>query len=141
MKRALLLVIAILICTGLAAGFSRHDEIDLADFNNHPDAYDGRLIQVSAQVIAVNADGKSLELFDSQSRTSIQVRLTGLRKSERSALLRSEIRRVAVSGRAAVVEGRLIIEAQRIEPLPPLTAIAKHDTAPQVEEATVNVVN
>ena len=140
MKRALLLVIAILICTGLAAGFSRHDEIDLADFNNHPDAYDGRLIQVSAQVIAVNADGKSLELFDSQSRTSIQVRLTELRKSERSALLRSDIRRVAVSGRATVVDGRLIIEAQRIEPLP-LTAKVKHETAPPVEEATINVAN
>jgi hypothetical protein len=59
-----------------------------------------------------------MELFDSQSRTVIQVRLTQLSKAERAALMRSNVRRVAVSGRAWMVGGRLTIDAQKVAPLP-----------------------
>jgi len=105
-------------CAGLAVAYNRDNGTDIADFASHPEAFEGRIVEVSAKVVAISADSKSLELFDSQSNTLISVRLTGLRKAERSALMLSDVRRVMVSGRATVVAGRLIIDAQRIQILP-----------------------
>lgn len=102
---------------GLTKAHAANDRLDLAEFASHPETFAGRLIEVNAQVIAINADGKSLELFDSQSRTRISVRLTQLRKSERAALMSSDVRRVLVSGRASVVAGRLTIDAQSVQPV------------------------
>jgi len=97
----------------MASGVS--DRVDLTEFAKHPEAFAGRVIEVRAPVIAINADGKSLELFDSQSRLQIAVRLTQLRKSERLALMSSDVRTIVVSGRASVVAGRLTIDAQNIQ--------------------------
>src|SRR5690349_13662415 len=83
---------------GLAAAHGADERLDIADFAGNPEAFSGRNIEVNARVIAINADGKSLELFDSQSNTRISVRLTQLRKAERVALMRSDVRRVLVSG-------------------------------------------
>ena len=115
MNRTLSLTISFLMFTGLAVAHGRTNQID---FNNRPEDFDGRIVEVSAQVIAINADSKSMELFDSQSRTVIQVRLTQLPKAERTALMRSNVRRVSVSGRASVVGGRLTIDAQKVAALP-----------------------
>ena len=109
------LIIACL--AGLTKAHGASDPLDLAEFASHPETFAGRLIEVNAQVIAINADGKSLELFDSQSRTRISVRLTQLRKSERAALMCSDVRHVLVSGRASVVAGRLTIDAQSVQPV------------------------
>jgi len=109
------LIIAGFAVSTMALGLN--DRLDLADFASHPEAFAGRLIEVNAQVIAINADGKSLELFDSQSRTRISVRLNQLRKSDRMALMGSDVRHVLVSGRASVAGGRLIIDAQSVQPL------------------------
>ena len=94
------------------------DQVDLAEFACHPEAFAGRTIEVKANVIAINADGKSVELFDSQTRTRIDVRLTQLRKADRLALLHSDLKRVTVSGRASVLSGRLTIDAQSIQAVP-----------------------
>src|SRR5215813_5770534 len=102
---------------GLTNVYGGDEGLDIADFAGHPEAFDGRMIEVNARVIAINADGKSLELFDSQSGTRIAVRLTQLRKADRVALMRSDVRRVLVSGRASVVGGRLTIDAQRVQPV------------------------
>ena len=103
---------------GLAAAHYRDGGLDIADFASHPEIFDGRVIEVKAKVVAISADSKGMELFDSQSNTLIGVRLTGLRKSERTALMRGDVRRVVVSGRATVVGGRLTIDAERIQVLP-----------------------
>jgi hypothetical protein len=103
---------------GLAAAHYRDSGLDIADFASHPETVDGRVIEVKAKVVAISADTKGMELFDSQSNTLIGVRLTGLRKSERTALMLRDVRRVVVSGRATVVGGRLTIDAQRIQVLP-----------------------
>jgi hypothetical protein len=103
--------------TGLAAANYRN-VIDIADFASHPEAFEGQVIEVKAKVVAISADSKSLEVFDSESNTLIGVRLTGLRKSERTALMLSDVRRIVVSGRATVIGGRLTIDAQRITVLP-----------------------
>ena len=123
MKRALLLTVSFLIVTGVAAASERHNQIEIADSSAHSEVSDGRIVEVTAQVVAINADSKAMELFDSQSKTMIQVRLTQLRKSERSALMLSGVRRVAVSGRASMVGGRFTIDAQRVVVVPLATNI------------------
>ena len=125
MNNTFRLTLSFLIITcfaGSTLALGLNDRLDLADFASHPEAFAGRMIEVNAQVIAINADGKGLELFDSQSRTRISVRLTQLRKSERAALMCSDVRRVLVSGRASVVGGRLTIDAQSVQPLAPNAA-------------------
>ena len=121
MNRAIKTTVSLLILSlwvGVGAAYGRDDRIDLAEFNTHPETFDGRMVEVSAQVIAISADSKSMELFDSASSTMIQVNLKQLPKAERSALMLSSVRRVAVSGRASTVAGRMVIEAQKIVVLP-----------------------
>jgi hypothetical protein len=102
---------------GLACASEVSERVDLTKFAGQPEALAGRLIEVSAQVIAINADRKSLELFDSQSRTRISVRLNQLKKADRLALMRANVRRISVSGRASVVAGRLTIDAESVRPV------------------------
>jgi hypothetical protein len=121
MKRAVSLLGLVLILTGftgIAAADVRYDKINIADFCNNPAAFDGRSIEVSGRVIAINAQSKSLELFDSQSKTVVVVRLSQLPKSERVALINNDVRRVGVSGRARMVGERLVIDAEKIDVLP-----------------------
>ena len=70
-----------------------------------------------------------MELFDSESKTMIVVRLSQLRKSERSALINNDVRRVGVAGRVRMVGKRLMIDAERIEILPVETKL-KDQTVP-----------
>ena len=102
---------------GLTMARSGNKRLGIADFINNPETLKGRVIQVQARVIAINADGKSLDLFDSQSKTRIAVRLTQLRKSERAALIHTDVRDVVVSGRASVEGGLLTIDAQSVAPV------------------------
>jgi hypothetical protein len=104
--------------TGLTRASSIGDQVNLADFASHPETFAGRLIEVNARVIAISADGKNLELFDSQSRTRIAVRLTQLPKTERLTLMQNDVRRVSVSGRASVIAGRLTIDADSVQIMP-----------------------
>ena len=121
MNRAFFLSVLLLVfvgVAGIAAADVRYEKINLADFCNNPEVFDGRSVEVSARVIAINAESKSMELFDSASSTMIEVKLRQLRKSDRSALINNDVRRVEVSGRARMVEGRLVIDAEKIEILP-----------------------
>jgi len=136
MNTALRFTLSLFIITffaGLTFASSAGDQINLAEFADRPEALAGRNIEINANIIAINADGKSLELFDSQSRTRIDVRLTQLRKADRLTLLHSKVRRVSVSGRASVVAGRLTIDARRIQSAPSneaarVEAVEKDDT-------------
>lgn len=75
-------------------------------------------VEIRAQVVAISADSKSMVLFDSPSKKMIDVRLNHLKKNERNALIRGDVRRVLVTGRASLVDGRMVIYAERIEALP-----------------------
>jgi len=121
MKRAVSVLGLVLILTGftgIAAADVRYDKINIGDFCNNPAAFDGRSVEVSGRVIAINAQSKSMELFDSQSKTVVVVRLSQLPKSERVALINNDVRRVGVSGRARMVGARLVIDAEKIDVLP-----------------------
>ena len=132
MKRAVSLLGLVLILTGftgIASADVRYDKINIADFCNNPAAFDGRSVEVSGRVIAINAQSKSMELFDSQSKTVVVVRLSQLPKSERAALINNDVRRVGVSGRARMVGERLVIDAEKIATLPADTNM-KDQTVP-----------
>ena len=121
MNRAFCLLSLVIIFTGFtgtAAADVRYAKINIAAFCNSPEALEGRFVEVSARVIAINAESKSMELFDSESKTMIVVSLSQLRKSERSSLITNDVRRVTVSGRARMVGERLMIDAEKIEILP-----------------------
>jgi uncharacterized membrane protein affecting hemolysin expression len=85
---------------------------------NQLDESKEQFVEVRAQVVAIGADSKSMVLFDSPNKKMIDVRLDHLTKNERKALIRSDVRRVLVTGRASLVDGRMVIDAQRIEALP-----------------------
>ena len=75
----------------------------------------GRTVEVQARVVAIHADGQSLELYDSASRTRISVQLAQLPKADRKALIRSDVREVLVRGQVSMVAGRLTIHAESVQ--------------------------
>ena len=102
---------------GLGVAYSTNERLDFASFASNPESFAGRTVEVEARVIAINAKGKSLELFDSPSRTRITVQLTQLSKAERMTLMNSDVRKVVVRGQVSVVDGRLTIQAQSVTPV------------------------
>lgn len=124
---------------GLAMASVPGDRVDLANFATHPELLAGRTIEVTANVIAISADGKSLEMFDSNSRTRVDVRLTQIPKAQRLALINSDVRRVMVSGRASVVAGRLTIDAESVQSIQ-LIDDARIQTDAQQEAVQIEVV-
>jgi hypothetical protein len=135
----LIIFLSILSFAGFAMASVPGDRVDLAAFATHPEALAGRTIEVTANVIAINADGKSLEVFDSISRTRIAVRLTQLPKAQRMALISSDVRRVMVSGRASVVAGRLTIDAASVQSIQVIDEARVQNSAQQ-EAVQVEVV-
>jgi len=110
------LTLSFLIVICFAGLTMAHDErLNVADFASNPDAFAGRTVEVQARVIAINADGQSLELYDSPSRTRISVQLAQLSKAERKALIRSDVREVLVRGQVSMVAGRLTINAESVQ--------------------------
>jgi hypothetical protein len=102
-------------CAGLAAAHTTNDEINSVELRNHPELFDGRSVEITGRVIAINADSKSLELFDSESKTTLRVRLEGLTRAQRDLLISSDVRRVRVVGRASMSRNRLVIDAEKVE--------------------------
>ena len=109
---SLLIVISF---AGLTMAHGADERLKIADFASDPNAFAGRIVEVEARVIAINADGQSLELFDSPSHMRISVQLAQLIKTERMALIRSDVREVLVRGRVSVVTGRLTIHAVSVQ--------------------------
>ena len=109
------LTLAILLLAGIAsAATTTYERIDTGDVMNRADSYQGRLVEVSGNVCAVNADGKSIRLFDANTRVLIDVRLSQLSKAQRNAVLQSPVRHILVQGRAETRGGHLVIEAHQI---------------------------
>ncbi len=100
---------------GLTMARGTDERLKIADFASNPDGFAGRTVEVEARVIAIHADGQSLELFDSPSHTRISVHLAQLPKTERMALIRSDVREVLVRGRLSMVAGRMTIHAESVQ--------------------------
>ena len=100
---------------GLTMAHGGDERFKIADFVSNPDGFAGRIVEVNARVVAINADGQSLELFDSPSHTRISVQLAQIPKTERKALINSDVREVLVRGRVSMVDGRLTIHAESVQ--------------------------
>src|SRR5215813_2233931 len=106
----------IVICfAGLTLARGADERLKIADFAGKPESFAGRTVEVQARVVAINADGKSLELFDSPSHTRISGQLAQLARTARRALLRSDVREVVVRGRVSRIAGRLTIQAESVK--------------------------
>jgi len=101
--------------TGLTMAHGVDERLNLADFASNPENFAGRTVEVQARVIAINADGQSLELYDSASHTRISVQLAQLPRTERTASICSNVREVVVRGRVSTVAGRLTIQAESVQ--------------------------
>ena len=118
MKLTFRLTLSFLIVISFAGLTMAHDageRLKIADLASDPNGFAGRTVEVKSRVGAINADGQSIELFDSQSYTRISVQLAQLPKNEREALIRSDVREVLVRGRLSVVAGRLTIHAESVQ--------------------------
>lgn len=115
---AVRLFLSLCFLTGLAAGQGHYQRIDLADFVRHPEAYQGRMVEVTAEVISVNADANALRLYDAPSKALIGVSLTQLEEAPRRALILDPVHRLSVYGRAELSGGRLIIDAHSVTARP-----------------------
>src|ERR1044072_7832434 len=115
--RTFISTLSFLIVIGFAGlTTARADErLKIADFVSDPDSFAGRTVELEARVVAINANGQSLELFDSPSHTRISVQLSHLSKTERKKLLRSDVRHFLVRGRILIVAGQLTIHAESID--------------------------
>jgi hypothetical protein len=114
--RIVTLFLLVFLLAGTVAARTRYERIDTSNFVNRADIYEGRLVTVTAEVLAINADGKSIRLFDAESKALIDVKLTQLNKAQRRSLMLNPVRRISVYGRATVKDGRLIIDAHRAVP-------------------------
>jgi hypothetical protein len=122
-KLALSFVIVMSLAGVAVAGLN--ERVDIGDFRRDPDSFAGRVVEVQARVIAINADGQSLVLFDSPSHTRLSVQLAQLPQTERMALMNADVREVVVRGRASIVEGRLTIHAQSVLPVASIAGTEK----------------
>jgi hypothetical protein len=118
MKKIIGLLIYTLFAAGVTAANGLYEPINFAELAAHPEAYHGRPVEITAAIIAIGADGNRLELFDRQSRTMVTVRLALLPESQRSALIFGFASSLLVQGRATVIAGRLVIDADKAEALP-----------------------
>jgi len=104
--------------TGLAAAQGSYKFLDIAEIIDNPEFYQGRLVEVRAEVVSVNADGKTVRLFDAQKEALIGVSLRQLDIQLRNALLREPVHRLSVYGRVGMSDGRAVIDAHRVEAYP-----------------------
>ncbi len=125
--RTLLLVCAL---SALVLGQARavkndYGQIDLKEIVNRPADYQGRQVTVIADVVSVNADYKSLDVFDAATKALIGVSLAQLSRTQRQALVTEPVHRVSVSGRIEMKNGRATIKADKVTPL---AAISRNPT-------------
>ena len=82
-----------------------------------PETYAGRLVSFTGEIISISAGGESLHLYDGRSPMVIGISLSQLKKSARFALVNKPFHHVSVFGRVNVTNGKITLEATRVEKL------------------------
>jgi len=108
------LILTVLILAVVAVASDKYEPIDTTNFANRADAYQGRLVAVSGSVVAVNADRKSIQIFDTNTKALLEVSILKLTKAQRNALILNPVRKVSVYGKTEVRNGRLSINAHKV---------------------------
>lgn len=110
------LTLTVLILAVVVVANDAYVPIDTTNFVNRADSYQGRLVAVSGAVVAINADRKSIQIFDTHTKALIEVRLLNLTKTQRNSLMLNGVRKVSVYGKTEVRNGKLSIDAHRVVP-------------------------
>jgi hypothetical protein len=110
------LTLTVLILSVVVVANDAYEPIDTTNFANRVDSYQGRLVAVSGAVVAINADRKSIQIFDIHTKALIEVRLLTLTKAQRNALMLNGVRKVSVYGKTEVRNGKLSIDAHKVVP-------------------------
>ncbi|MBP6824629.1 MAG: hypothetical protein KA368_23995 [Acidobacteria bacterium] len=103
---------------------SSYAEVDLKEVASRSAEFEGRKVAVTAEIVSVNADQRTLTVFDNTSKTLATVSLTQLTKSQRQTLITDPIHRVSVYGRVEVKNGRALIKADQVMPLAATNLVA-----------------
>lgn len=100
-----------------SAAEKNYAQLNWQDLVTHPAEYEGRRVLITAEVVAVSADYKALDVFDMRSKATIGVSLTQLPKAQRRALIVEPVRQVAVYGRIEIKRGQAVIKADKVTPV------------------------
>jgi len=106
--------LTVLILAAVVVAHDSYESIDTTDFANRAASYQGRLVEVSGAVVAINADGKSIQIFDANTKALIEVSLLNLKKAQRNSLMMSPVRKISVHGKTEVRNGKLSIDAHKV---------------------------
>jgi len=110
------ITLTVLILAVVVVANDAYESIDTTNFSNRAESYQGRLVAVSGTVVAINADRKSIQIFDTHTKALIEVRLLNLNKAQRNSLMLSPVRTVSVYGKTEVRNGKLSIDAHKVIP-------------------------
>ncbi len=117
-----LFVVLVLLGGGVCAQTSRvsskppqYREVSLTELIRNPDVYSGQRVTLTADILSLSANSRSLDLYDGLSRAMISVSLVNLKKSERRALMQTPVHRLSVSGWLNLERGQVVIQAERVE--------------------------
>jgi hypothetical protein len=108
------LTLTVLLLAAVVVANDSYESIDTTNFANRVDSYQGRLVAVNGPVVAINADRKSIQIFDTHTKALIEVGLLDLNKAQRDSLILGPVQKVSVYGKTEVRNGKLSIEAHKI---------------------------
>ena len=92
-------------------------QVDMKEFANRSAELEGRRVAITAEIVAVSADARTVSVFDNDSKALVGVSLTQLSKAQRQTLVGSPVHRVSVYGRVEMKNGRPVIKADQVMPL------------------------
>lgn len=93
----------------------QYREVSAFEVIQNPGVYSGQRVTLTAEILSLSADVRSLDLYDESSRTKISVSLVKLKKADRRALIQSPVHRLSVSGLLSLDGGQVVIQAERVE--------------------------
>lgn len=121
--RTLILVVCLAV-VGFAQGRTtgsntdgNYAQTDLKEISRHTTELEGHKVAITADIISISADRRSLVVFDNTTKTLANVSLAQLGKSQRRSLIADPIHRVSVFGRVEIKNGRALIKADQVMPL------------------------
>lgn len=88
--------------------------VDLSELAGNPVRYEGKLVEVTGEVVSIKADHRRMEVFDGRGKVLIWVSLENLSEAERRALIKEPVHRVSVFGRIEMRGGRVGVVADRV---------------------------
>jgi hypothetical protein len=116
MKYALYLAVLVLSIAFVVPVNARdiNETVSFSEFRGNPEVFEGRIVEVNARVIAISADARSMELFESESKAIIKVTLGQMSEKDRKGLINGDVCQVLVVGRVVMTNGRVTIDAEKV---------------------------